>query len=214
MNISVKNEWFKAAKLLPSDAERWQFISACIEYSQNGTEPDLNTVSRSVMDLFEIFRSGIKKAAANRHRVKKHRNITRSITSNVTSNVTCNATSNVTCTQKEKSPTPPKEKTKKSCTDVQPKESGALSFDHLIPPQLRTEEFQSAWNNWCKFRKEIKHRLTDSTAERQLQKLGRYPPKVAVAAIDESIEKGWMGLFPEKVSGPSQPTRQRDYTGV
>lgn len=209
MNISIRSEWLKATKLLASDAERWQFLSACIEYSQSGILPDLSAASEAVTDLFEIFQEGIREATANRERVKKHRNIT----SSITSNITCNATSNITCTKKENPPAPPKEKTKKTETKVSAKESG-LSFEQLIPASLKTIEFEIAWDQWCKYRKEIKQSITKSTAERQLDKLGRYPPVVAIAAIDQSITNGWSGLFPDKITVRLPAQKNRDYTKI
>lgn len=207
MNIPIRSEWLKATKLLQSDAERWQFISACIEYSQSGILPDLSAASEAVADFFEIFQEGIREATANRERVKKHRNIT----NNITSNITCNATSNVTCTAKKNPPAPPKEKTKKTNTTVLAKES-PLSFEQLIPASLKTIEFEIAWDQWCKYRKEIKKTISKSTAERQLQTLGRYPPSIAVMAIDESIKNGWTGLFPEKITIRLPAAKTRDYT--
>lgn len=208
MNIPIRSEWLKATKLLYSDAERWQFLSACIEYSQSGILPDLSAASEAVTDLFEIFQEGIREATANRERVKKHRNIT----NNITSCITCNATSNITCATKEKSPcTPYKENTKKTNTTVLAKESG-LSFEQLIPELLKTTEFETAWQSWVSYRKEAKKSITRSTAERQLQTLGRYPPQVAVMAIDESIKNGWTGLFPEKITIRLPATKTRDYT--
>ena len=149
MNIPIRSEWLKAAKLLPTDAERWQFLSACIEYSQTAELP----------------------------------------------------------------PAPPKENTKKRDTKVSPKESG-LSFEQLIPPALNTVEFSIAWQQWCKYHKALRHTMTELTAKSQLEMLGRYPPAVAIAAIDQSIQMGWQGLFPDKITIAAGKLNKRDYTKV
>ena len=64
-----------------------------------------------------------------------------------------------------------------------------------IPEPLRTPEFEEAWKGWMAYRAEIKKKITPSTQERQLKRLAKHPPPVAIAMIEQSIEKGWQGLF-------------------
>ena len=75
------------------------------------------------------------------------------------------------------------------------KEKESVDFS-AFPEELNYPEFQEAWLSWVKFRKEIKHTLTDSTIKAQIKKLLKEPDPVAV--INQSIEKGWQGLFPVK----------------
>jgi DNA-binding Lrp family transcriptional regulator len=65
----------------------------------------------------------------------------------------------------------------------------------VIPEPLQTPEFETAWEEWCKYRTEIKHTMTERTAAQQLKKLSMLPVGVAVAMIEQSIMQGWRGLF-------------------
>ena len=67
-----------------------------------------------------------------------------------------------------------------------------------VPVCLQTEGFLEAWGRWKIHRTEIKHKLTPSTEKLQLAKLEKVGPDVAIAMIDQSIEKGWQGLFPPR----------------
>ena len=54
---------------------------------------------------------------------------------------------------------------------------------------------KNAWLDWEQHLKEKKKKLTPSTAKKQMQFLwGRADPE-AIAIINRSIEKGWIGLF-------------------
>lgn len=64
-----------------------------------------------------------------------------------------------------------------------------------IPESLNTPDFLVAWSDWITYRKEKKQQVTPSTATRQLKKLAAYPVTVAIGMIEQSIEKGWQGLF-------------------
>ena len=200
MNISIKTEWLEAAKTLKNP---FAFIEAIVSYMQTGEVPALEPDAKG---MFVIIKAEIDRRSQTRDRVAKHRTALQERYSNdvVTK---CNVTQNT----KEKSPcTPLKENTKKTETKVSAKES-QLSFEQLIPASLKTIEFEIAWDQWCKYRREIKQSITKSTAERQLNKLGRYPPAVAIAAIDQSITNGWSGLFPDKIT-IRLPAKDRDYT--
>jgi hypothetical protein len=66
-----------------------------------------------------------------------------------------------------------------------------------LPVELRAEKFFAAWLAWIAYRHERKKSLTPSTIERQLAKCQKHGIEAGIAAIDESIEKGWVGFFPE-----------------
>jgi len=68
-------------------------------------------------------------------------------------------------------------------------------FDKLIPDSLKDREFIEAWHQWERYRKEIRHSLTKSTANMQLKKLNSFGLEKAIASIYQSIEHGWIGLF-------------------
>ena len=203
MNITIKTEWLEAAKTLENP---FAFIEAVASYMQTGEVPALEPDAKGI---FVIIKAEIDRRSQTRDRVAKHRTALQERYSNAT--VTrCNVTQNT----KEKSPcTPLKEKTKKTGTKVSAKESG-LSFEQLIPPALKTVEFEIAWSQWCNYRKALRHTMTRETAKRQLAMLSRYPPAVAIAAIDQSIEQGWQGLFPDKITLRLPAQKSRDYTKI
>jgi hypothetical protein len=69
-----------------------------------------------------------------------------------------------------------------------------------IPPELATPEFETAWEEWCVYRKKSKHpNVTETGAKRALAKLAKFGVEIAIAAIHESISNDWQGLFPEKL---------------
>lgn len=77
-----------------------------------------------------------------------------------------------------------------------------------IPDSLNTPEFVLAWEEWIKYKKQKRQKLTTITINRQLSMLSRFPVTEAVAMIDQAMEKGWTGIFPivGKTSPPS-PSR-------
>jgi hypothetical protein len=77
------------------------------------------------------------------------------------------------------------------------KPSSAKSADGevIIPDSLNTNEFIGAWNEWIEYRKQIKKKLTPITQKKQLQKLSLVGSIKAIEQIDQSISKGWQGLF-------------------
>lgn len=201
MNITLKSSWIDAARTLD---DPFAFILAIRDYIQTGEAPE---IAPDASGMFAIVKADIDAQAKNRQRVQK----CRQKQAETLPKHYCN----VTETKERKSPIPPKKESKKSTTDVVQKESETLSFSSLIPEQLKTIEFEIAWEQWCKYRRQSKSKMTRLTAERQLSKLGRYPPTVAVAAIDESIERGWTGLFPERITITLPAARKtRDHTGI
>lgn len=53
------------------------------------------------------------------------------------------------------------------------------------------------WLDWCQHRLEVKKPLTPTTTDKQLALLANNPDE-ANAIITQSIERGWVGLFPLK----------------
>ena len=201
MNITLKSSWIDAARTLD---DPFAFILAIRDYIQTGEAPE---VAPDASGMFAIVKADIDAQVKNRQRVQKCRQKQNAILPKHYSNITEN--------EERKSPIPPKKESKKSTTDVVQKESETLSFSSLIPDNLKTVEFEIAWDQWCQYRRQGKNKMTRLTAERQLSKLGRYPPAVAVAAIDVSIERGWTGLFPERITITLPSAKKtRDYLGI
>lgn len=67
-------------------------------------------------------------------------------------------------------------------------------FENLIPPVLKTMEFEIVWNEWIKYKSEIRNKVTESTAKKQLQFLEIHKEN-AIDIINQSIQSGWKGLF-------------------
>ncbi len=84
--------------------------------------------------------------------------------------------------------------TKKPC--VSALSSWDSADEVLQTDRLRTEAFRDAWERWTAFRRELGRPLTNSTIRAQLRKLEDLTHEQAIAAIDQSIEHGWCGLFP------------------
>lgn len=82
----------------------------------------------------------------------------------------------------------------------------AEKFDPLamdMPENLQTVEFREAWEMWAQHRREKKCSLTPTSAKLQLKKFSKYGPDIAIQAIEQAIEKGWQGCFPEKIQTPA-----------
>ena len=205
--VTIQKSWIEAADNLESAADRGMFYSAICHYAMTGEELPLEGTGRIYFNLIksEIEKSCKRRRAQEQSSAKRSQKCLQNSLQNSLQNKS-------TAGNKENPPAPQKEKTKKRDTKVSPKESG-LSFEELIPSQLKTVEFEIAWDQWCRYRREIRHRLSRTTAIRQLQQLARYPPAIAVAAIDNSITNGWLGLFPEKATTTTPPAK-RDHTGV
>ena len=69
----------------------------------------------------------------------------------------------------------------------------------VFPPELDTPEFAEAWDEWETNRREIKKPLTQMAITKQLNKLKKWGSDLAIETINQSIEAGWIGLFPPKV---------------
>jgi len=65
----------------------------------------------------------------------------------------------------------------------------------ILPPSLLLNSiaFTDAWAVWEKHRKEKKSTLTPETIKKQLRFLEQQPDPIA--CINQSVEKGWIGLF-------------------
>ncbi len=83
-----------------------------------------------------------------------------------------------------------------------------------ISSNLDTPQFSQAWSLWIQHRKELgsKQALKPTQARSQLKMLAKLGPEAAIAMIEHTIEKGWVGLrAPDnqkgKTDGRSQTNR-------
>lgn len=98
-------------------------------------------------------------------------------------------------------------------TDIQEEQEHTTSADALasLPASLNTAEFRTAWAAWEKHRREKRQALTPSTRTKQLAKLATLAVTDAIATIDNSIDQGYIGLFPKTNRQPTPASRP---TGV
>ena len=59
---------------------------------------------------------------------------------------------------------------------------------------MREVPFLAAWADWEQHRKEKRQKLTPSTTKKQLAMFSKLDEATAIAMIDQSITKGWIGL--------------------
>lgn len=78
-----------------------------------------------------------------------------------------------------------------------------------FPENLNTESFAKAWLEWEQHRTEKRQSLTPSTIEKQLAKLAKLGHERAIAAINHSIENGYIGIFEPKPNGHKPQEQDR-----
>jgi len=81
------------------------------------------------------------------------------------------------------------------------------NFLKFIPEELNNDGFKNTWLEWLQFRKEVKSKLTESTAIKQLKFLNQNK-ETAVDIINQSIQSGWKGLFEIKKTFSSNGTHK------
>lgn len=90
------------------------------------------------------------------------------------------------------------------------KERKAVDPLRALPSPFGSLEFKTAWHEWEKFRRELKKKLTESTAKKQLKFLGARAENEAIEIINQSITNGWTGLFDMKTNGHSKPKEVKE----
>lgn len=73
-------------------------------------------------------------------------------------------------------------------------------FLDLFPEKFRdSQEFKKIWLKWLEYRKQEKrNKITQSVAERQINKLSAVSVEDAIKIINQSLDHGWTGLFEVK----------------
>jgi hypothetical protein len=66
------------------------------------------------------------------------------------------------------------------------------------PEALRTMEFLAIWAEFAQHRREIKALLTPTATRRLFKTLETMGVEMAIAALEQSIEHGWRGVFEPK----------------
>jgi hypothetical protein len=89
------------------------------------------------------------------------------------------------------------------------KDNKGRSVDIDLP---HGEKFKTAWSKWVEYRKERKKPLTRMTIEMQIKDCKVNNEDACVAAIDKSIQRGWLGLFFDNASRPVRsPLTSKDH---
>ena len=71
-----------------------------------------------------------------------------------------------------------------------------------LPENLDTPEFRAAWADWLAYRKERRLAAYKPIGlKRQLAALAAFGPQSAIAAIEQSIQQNYQGLFPKPLKG-------------
>ena len=71
-----------------------------------------------------------------------------------------------------------------------------------LPENLDTPEFRAAWADWLAYRKERRLAAYKPIGlTRQLNALSAFGPASAIAAIEQSIQQNYQGLFPKPLKG-------------
>ena len=66
-----------------------------------------------------------------------------------------------------------------------------------LPSKFDTTEFLEAWSEWEQHRKETGKPLTALAVKKQIKQLAPLTVADAIATIEQSIQAGWAGLFPD-----------------
>jgi len=69
-----------------------------------------------------------------------------------------------------------------------------LPFKELRKDDNVSDAMEEAWQDWCRYRSEIKKPMTRTTTEQLSKKLAEWGEERAIAAINHTIVMGWQGL--------------------
>jgi hypothetical protein len=81
-----------------------------------------------------------------------------------------------------------------------------ISFLSAFPYSWQKDnKFREEWSDWNTHRKEIRAKLNEQSVKRQVKMLVEYGMESAIEIIEQSIFKGWRGLFDLKAQGNIKP---------
>lgn len=79
--------------------------------------------------------------------------------------------------------------------------------EYTLPPRLDNPDFYEVWNEWLNHRGDIKKPLTRNMVKAQLKMMAREGAAVSIETMQLSMEQGWTGLFPDKITGGKNNAR-------
>jgi len=71
----------------------------------------------------------------------------------------------------------------------------AEAEEKKMPTALDFPDFIQVWQNWLAYKKQSRKKLTPMTETKQLELCVKIGKESAIKMINQSIEKGWSGLF-------------------
>lgn len=93
--------------------------------------------------------------------------------------------------------------------ETEKKRSGFVPEDAVLPFGLQHAEFEAAWRDWCKDRRERRRPLTQLAVKMQLAQLDgiatRHGWQAAVEAVRKSIERGWQTFYEPREAADQIP---------
>jgi hypothetical protein len=95
-----------------------------------------------------------------------------------------------------------------------PSKSKTKKFDPKaieIPQSLVNPEFESNWKDWIDHRRQIKKPMTELATVRLLKKFADWGSSRSIAAINHTIENGWVGIREPETNGKTRNTEKSIY---
>lgn len=227
--VTIFRNWVELAADLPSDKERGQFYHAVCQYALDGTEPELSgilkhyfTLIRPVLDKSAKRKKAQEKSVAKRKQADLQNDLQNDLQTelqndaqtdlqadlqNELQNNSQSESLRVSIRVREKE-LPNGNSKKKNPIKLFP------TFVEIIPEKLCTDAFKAKWQEWEHYRRNRKKPISEAAATKQLAMLVELSEAEAIAAIDQSIQNDYQGLFPPKGISPDNSKKQKDYTGV
>ena len=189
--------YYEALKSLPKK-EREPVLMAIIAYALDGESPELSGVGSAIFSLVKpTLDTGRKKAESGKQGGSKTK-----------------ANDKQTAREKEKEREGEKEKEKENESYIPPNPQGGCASK----PKASLSPLEAALEDFAKVRKAMKKPLTDKARELTLKELEKLAPgddAAKIAILNQSIQRGWQGVFPlkEDAKPAKKESRVMDDTG-
>lgn len=222
--VTIFRSWVELASDLPSDKERGQFYHAVCTYALSGIEPELSGILKHYFQLIRpVIDKSAKRKLAQEKSVAKRKEASSQTESQ---NDLQNSLQNNPHTESQ---TESQTKSQTECVSIRVREKELSednskkkqpitlypTFTDLIPERMRSEKFIAKWREWEHYRRNRKKAISEAAATKQLKMLSELSEADAIAAIDQSIQNDYQGIFPPKGNMPNnQPQPKKDYSGI
>jgi len=68
-----------------------------------------------------------------------------------------------------------------------------------LPLPFLSDGFKTAWEDWLKYQKQKKKKMTELTIKSQFKKFKEWGEAKSILAIEDAIANGWQGVFEPKI---------------